>query len=109
MEFNVKKCRVLHVGGTNPGQQYLKNGQPLEAVKEETDIGVLVAGSLKPSAQCAKAARTAQAVLGQISCAFHYRDRVTFMRLYTTHVRPHLEFAIPAWSPWTQADKECME
>ena len=32
-----------------------------------------------------------------------------FVRLYTQYVRPHLEFAAPAWSPWTLADKECLE
>ncbi len=24
-------------------------------------------------------------------------------------MRPHLEFASTAWSPWTQLDKECLE
>jgi hypothetical protein len=41
------------------------NGQELEVTAEETerDIGVMVA-DLKPSAQCAGAARTTQSVLG---------------------------------------------
>jgi hypothetical protein len=29
--------------------------------------------------------------------------------LYKQYVRPHLEFAIQAWSPWTQQDKETLE
>ena len=24
-------------------------------------------------------------------------------------MRPHLEFAVPAWSPWTQGDREVLE
>ena len=32
-----------------------------------------------------------------------------FLRLYAQYVRPHLEFASPAWSPWTEADKSCLE
>jgi hypothetical protein len=56
-----------------------------------------------------KAARTAQTVLFQISRAFHYRDRHVFIRLYVQYVRPHLEFAVPAWSPWLEADKEVLE
>ena len=31
------------------------------------------------------------------------------MKLYKKFVRPHLEFAVTAWSPWTEADKECLE
>ena len=31
------------------------------------------------------------------------------MNLYKQYVRPHLEFAVPAWSPWTVGDKELLE
>jgi ribonuclease P/MRP protein subunit RPP40 len=68
-----------------------------------------VSKNLKPASQCKKAARTAQTVLSQISRAFHYRDRHIFIRLYVQYVRPHLEFAVPAWSPWLEADKEVLE
>ena len=64
---------------------------------------------LKPAAQCAKAARTAQIVLGQIARAFHFKDKFLFIQLYKTYVRPHLEFAVQAWSPWTAADKDVLE
>ena len=77
--------------------------------EEESDIGVIVTDNLKPAAQCSKAARTAQAVLGQISRAFHYRDRHVFLRLYTQYVRLHLEFSTQAWAPWTEADKKVLE
>ena len=30
-------------------------------------------------------------------------------KLYTTYVRPHLEYAIHAWSPYTKADKHNLE
>ena len=32
-----------------------------------------------------------------------------FVRLYTQYVRPHLEFSAPAWSPWQEGDKACLE
>ncbi len=64
---------------------------------------------LKPSENCAKAARTANTVLGQIVRSFHYRDRRTFVGLYKLYVRPHLEFASAAWSPWTRADIDTLE
>ena len=28
---------------------------------------------------------------------------------YQTYVRPHLKYAVAAWSPWTQGDKEILE
>ncbi len=68
--------------------------------KEEGDIGVRVSNNLKPSAQCKKAAQAANAVLGQLHRAFHYRDGHTFVGLYKQYVLPHLEFAAQAWNPW---------
>jgi hypothetical protein len=109
MEFNVKKCKVMHLGNRNPGYKYTMAGTELGTTKEERDIGVMVSNNLKPSAQCHKAAKTAAAVLAQISRAFHFRDRHTFVNLYKQYVRPHIEFAVQAWSPWTQQDKEALE
>ena len=31
------------------------------------------------------------------------------MGLYKTYVRPHLEYAVQAWSPWTLGDREVLE
>ena len=81
---------------------YFMGGYKLETTEEERDLGVTRTSKLKPSVQCAKAARTAQMVLGQITRAFHFRDKHVFVQLYKTQ----LEFAIQAWSPWSQADKE---
>ncbi len=109
MEFNVKKCKIIHVGHNNPGYEYKINGEVLQEVEEEKDIGVVVHKSLKPSKQCQKAAATAGAVLRQISKNFHYRDKRVFRNLYCQYVRPHLEFSTPAWSPWLAADVEVLE
>jgi ribonuclease P/MRP protein subunit RPP40 len=91
------------------GHNYTIGGQALGTTEQERDIGVTISKTLKPSAQCTKAARTAGTVLSQISIAFHFRDRHVFKRLYTQYARPHLEFATPVWSPWTEGDKECLE
>ena len=67
MEFNVSKCKVMHFRRNNT-----MKGRLLEKTEEERDLGVVTTANAKPAAQCAKAARTAQAVLGQISRAFHF-------------------------------------
>ncbi len=51
----------------------------------------------------------AQTVLGQLARGVHCRDRHVIVRLYQQYVRPHLEFVSPAWSPWQEGDKECLE
>ena len=114
MMFNSGKCKVIHFGRSNPGFTYTMGGYApagtiLESVVEEKDVGVMVHNTLKPSVQCAKAAKKANQVLGQMARAFHYRDKITWIRLYKTYVRCHLEYAVQAWAPWTQADKELLE
>ena len=109
MAFNVAKCHVMHVGRANPAHQYTMNGSLLKTSDEERDIGVTVSKNLKPTNQCQKAAQTAFVVLNQILRAFHFRDRRMFVSLYIQYVRPHLEFAVAAWAPWTQADIQCLE
>ena len=72
-------------------------------------MGVLVHQSLKPSAQIAAAAKKANQVLGQILWAFTYRDKTHFIKLFTSRVRCHLEYAVQAYSPWLVKDIEVLE
>ena len=81
----------------------------LETTVEEKDVGVMIRNDLKPSSQCAKAAKKANSVLGQMARAFHYRDKDTWPRLYKTYIRCHLEYCVQAWSPYNAADKELLE
>jgi hypothetical protein len=60
------------------------NGEQLLTTKEGRNIEVLVINNLKPSAKCAKTAKTAGQVLGQLSRAFYYEDHFTFVGLYSS-------------------------
>jgi hypothetical protein len=109
MAFNIPKCKVMHLGHNNPKFSYTMVGQPMVVTDEERDIGVTVSKNLRPGPQCEKAARVAKAVLKQIESTFHYRDRHIFRSLYIQYVRPHLEYAVQAWAPWTLGDIACLE
>ena len=62
---------------------YAPAGVVLETTVEEKDVGVMIRNDLKPSSQCAKAAKKANSVLGQMARAFQYRDKETWPRLYS--------------------------
>jgi hypothetical protein len=109
MEFNKQKCKVMHFGRNNPKFQYRMGDHVLAQTDEEKDVGVYVTSSLKPSAHCIRAAKTASTVLGQIGRSFKYRDKIIFPKLYTRYVRPHLEFSSQAWNPWHQKDIDALE
>ena len=81
----------------------------LEVTEAEKDVGVMITSNLKPSVQCARVAKKANSVLGQLARGVTYRDKVTFVRLYQVFVLPHLSYSAPAWAPFTIADKELLE
>ena len=109
MAFNVLKCKILHTGRTNPKYKYSVGGSQIQVTERECDIGVNITANLKPTVHCNDMARKATGVLGQLSRAFHYRDRKVFKKLYLQQVRPLLEFSSPVWSPWTNEDIETLE
>ena len=114
MTFNADKCKVIHFGKNNPRQKYTMGGHApagvvLEQVSFEKDVGVLISEDLKPSLQCNAAAKKANTILGRMTRSFTYRDKVVWVRLYKIYVRPHLEYCVQAWSPWTQADIKVLE
>ena len=114
MDFNAKKCKIMHIGNQNPHYTYTMGGFApagtiLTDVTEEKDIGVMVHNSLKPSVQCAKAATTANQVLGQMARSVHYRNKYSWIGLYKSFVRLHLETSVQAWAPWTKTDSDLLE
>ena len=109
MEFNNKKCKIMHIGKNNPKFEYKMDNDTLDSTSIEKDIGVHITSDLKPTKHCEIAANKARAVLGQISKSFHFRDRKVFVRLYKTYVRPHLEFSVSVWNPYSVQDIRTIE
>ncbi len=40
MEFNINKCKVMHLGHNDPGHKYTVEGSELGSKEQERDIGV---------------------------------------------------------------------
>ena len=109
MTFNAEKCRVVHVGRNSRRTEYVMDGIKVGQATEERDVGVWIEASWKPSRQCAAAAKAANFALGQLQRAFHYRRKSNLVPLYKCFVRPRLEFAVSAWSPWMEGDIKTLE
>ena len=109
MQFNENKCKVIHFGKGNPNYSYTMNNVQLSEVDEEKDVGIKIQSTLKPTKHCREIVQRANYILNQLVRSFHYRDRHTFIRLYKTYVRCHLEYCTPAWSPATQGDINLIE
>ena len=109
MEFNLGKCKIMHLGKNNPRFKYTMKGLAISETEVERDLGVWIDASLKPSLHCEVAAKEANKMLGLIGKTFHYRTIKTLVPLYKTLARPKLEFAAAAWNPWLEKDIETLE
>lgn len=72
MQFNIEKCKVMHMGRKKPKHQYTMAGKALNVTTEEKDIWVIICDNLKPSLQCTVAAKMANSILARIMRTFHY-------------------------------------
>jgi len=81
----------------------------LELVHQERDLSVIVTSDLKYSSQCLKSAATARKVIAMVRRTFRNLDIADFRLIYKTHIRPHMEFCIQAWSPHFVKDIDVLE
>ena len=115
MELNISKCKVMHIGKKNPNTTYTMRNYsdnqpiPLITTTHERDLGIIISNDLKLAKQCAKAANTAYSIFGRLKRAFVSRSLSIWKLLYSTYIRPHLEFAISAWNPYLKKDINILE
>ena len=94
MEFNVDKCKIMHLGKTNPRHTYMMGGVDLETTSGERDLGVLVDDRLEFDKHIKGIVNKANRMLGMIRIGFSCLDEKIFMNIYPVLVRPLLEYCV---------------
>lgn len=109
LPFNTKKCKVMHIGVSNPEHEYTIAGQRLEKTTEERDLGLLVDNNMMFHAHAASAVAKAFRTLGVIKRTFMNLDQETLPLLFKTMVRPILEYGNCVWGPIYCGDQDRVE
>ena len=107
--FNLHKCKVLSFGiqvnifchvATSEEHQ-------LDGIEEENDLGVLFNSFLKFGNHINKIVHKTNRLLGLIT--FSYLEPQMVRLLYTTLIRPHLDYACVVWNPYQSSDIRALE
>ncbi len=109
MPFNVKKCKVMHIGKNNEKMDYKLMGSILSKTTEEKDLGVFVSENFKPTLNCNKCSKAANRVVGLIRRNISSKGIEGMMILYKSLVRPLMDYCIQVWKPYAKKDMKVME
>ena len=86
LQFHPNKCHVLTLGKHQNiihAHRYILNGQELEHVFEEKDLGITIDHELKFQDHIANKIKTANSIMGLIRRSFNNLDKKLFKTLFT--------------------------
>jgi hypothetical protein len=109
LPINFSKCSVLPIGAPVPFGAYHLGGTLLTPVSVEKDLGTVVASNLKSAPDTARKVASASRLLGALRRSFSRMSPNVFRTLFTSHVRPILEFGQPASFPLTIGESNLLE
>lgn len=117
MQLNTAKCHVMKITAhqhLDTAYQYHltdSNGvrTPLTESSHERDLGITVSSDLKFSKHVQQISGKTRSLTGLIANTFSCRDLALWKLLYTSFIRPHIEFAAPVWSPHLKKDIQLIE
>jgi len=113
LKFNSTKCKIMHLGKENRKHKYtmMENEKviTLEVTEEEKDLGVWTDDELKFVKHIENAASKSNQILGLIKRSFVYKNGEVMKKLFTSLVRPLLEYGNVVWYPRYNKDAVKLE
>lgn len=104
LPINVEKCAYLHIGNCTTVNAYHLSGRLIKISEQEKDLGIIVSNTLKTAAHTDRVCKSARGMLNAIRRSFGKLTPKAFVALYSTHVRPRLEYGGVAAYPCTNKE-----
>ena len=108
LRFNEKKCVVLKIRD-QLDYCYTLNGVKLDSVESQRDLGIVINNKLSPSEHVQNLVSKSNRKIHMIKRCFSGLTSQKISVLYTSIVRPGLEYASITWSPWLKKDILALE
>jgi hypothetical protein len=99
LPLSLSKCLCMHFGHRNSIHSYTIGGSSLVALGECKDLGLIRTSDFKYNRHIASMIIRASRLAGMIHRVFSTRNKAFITRLFTTYVRPILEYVSPVWNP----------
>ena len=101
LKFNTKdnKCKIIHAGKNNPCNTYFMGDVLLPVVETEKDLGVTISKNLDFVDHINSCINKANSMIAWVTRTFVSRDKDVLLKIYTSMIRPHIEYCVQLWSP----------
>ena len=115
LKFHPDKCNIMTIGKNRdtPQRKYEMQHEgvthQLKHVLETKDLGITIDTQLSFQNHIQDKVNKANRVMGMIRRSFSHLNKEIFKQLYKSQVRPHLEYAQAAWSPYRKKDITAIE
>ena len=109
MNFNLSKCKVMHIGHSNEKNIYQMDSIKLKETNSEKDLGIVITNNFKSTNHCIQVEKKCNRLLGYIKRQFLYRNKNIVVTLYKSLILPHLEYCVQFWSPSLKKDIDRLE
>jgi len=109
LRLNIDKCKTVshHLKNQFDTEYHIvhdNNTYSLEKLNSINDLGVIFDSCLSFRDNISHKINKAYSILGIIKRNFIYMDESSFILLYNSTVRPHLEYANSVWCPHKLGD-----
>ena len=106
IKYNIISSHVISI----PPPIRILNAAPLKRVNSYKYLGILISSDLMWSSHISSICSKTRRLTGMLYRQFYkHSSPNTMLKLYTSFIRPHLEYVCTAWDPFLKKDVNVLE